>query len=168
MTDYNKRGMYVQGSAAPQFEPIEQPIRRERHPEHVNPARRRNARKNQQKARQMSPVYVLFLSIVTVATAMALVSFVQLKSQVATQKDNITTLQSEIVDLKADNDAELNTILSAVNLTTIRDRATTELEMMYPTENQVVYYTLDKNDYMEQYDEVPEEEHESLVESFFH
>ena len=64
---------------------------------------------------------------------------------------------SQIADLKADNDEAYKRINTSVDLDSIRNTAMTEYGMSYAKESQIVYYTVNDDDYMNQYSEIPRE-----------
>ena len=39
---------------------------------------------------------------------------------------------------------------------TVKDEAMNELGMVYPSQDQIVYYKIDRSDFMSQYGEIPE------------
>ena len=71
--------------------------------------------------------------------------------------NNIASLQSEVNDLRADNDARYKSITTSVDLNEIKKKAIKELGMSYPKEKQVVYYFIENNNYMDQYSDIPKQ-----------
>ena len=65
-------------------------------------------------------------------------------------------MQSQIEDLRADNDARYKEITTSVDLNYIKDVAMNQLGMSYATEDQVVYYSVEKNNFMDQYSDIPQ------------
>ena len=70
----------------------------------------------------------------------------------------IASLESELAEMKKVNADELNRIESSVNLEEIRDIAMNELGMVYATQENVVLYKNTTQNYVSQYNEVPQEE----------
>ena len=66
-------------------------------------------------------------------------------------------LQSEVNDLRADNDARYKSITTSVDLNEVKKKAIKELGMSYPKEKQVVYYSIENNNYMDQYSDIPKQ-----------
>ena len=66
------------------------------------------------------------------------------------------SVATTIADLKADNDEAYKRINTAVDLDAVRETAINDLGMFYATGDQIVYYSVDKSDYMNQYNEIPE------------
>ena len=74
-----------------------------------------------------------------------------------TQKmKNVAVLQSQIEDLQSDNNARYKEITNSVDLNYIKDVAMNQLGMTYASEEQVVYYSVENNNYMDQYSDIPE------------
>ena len=118
--------------------------RQEREREEELRKRRRAAARNQEKALRMSKSYVVFLT-------MAVTVF-----GVTARMKAIASLESQVTDLKADNDEAYKRINTAVDLDAIKEKAIDELGMFYATQDQIVYYSVDKTDYMNQYNEIPQ------------
>ena len=59
------------------------------------------------------------------------------------------------VDSRADNDAAEKRIETAVDLSTIKDIAMNQLGMSYAGPDQIIHYTVDKEDYMNQFEDIP-------------
>ena len=68
---------------------------------------------------------------------------------------NISALESEIADLKTDNDTTLKRINTSVDLNQIKEKAIGELGMVYASQDQVAYYSIEDTDYMTQYSDIP-------------
>ena len=155
-----KQTYFVNGSTVRQIEA--QPVRRERIDrtkikEEQQKKRRRNAAKrNRARALHMSRSYVAFLTLCVGVVAFAAVSLVQIQSQVTQRMEHIAALESQITDLKADNDARYKEIVTSVDLDYIKDVAMNQLGMKYATEDQIIYYTVENNNFMDQYSDIPE------------
>ena len=152
---------YVNGSAVRELET--QPVRRTTRPdrrkieEEQRKKRRRNAaRRNRERELYMSKGYVMFLSACVVVIAMAAVSLIQMQSQVSQRMKNIAALESQVADLKMENDARYKEIVTSVDLEYIKDVAINELGMNYATEDQILYISVENNNFMDQYGDIPE------------
>ncbi len=151
---------YVNGSTVRQIGA--QPVRRERidrRQEEINRQKKRRqnaARRNRERALHMSRGYVAFLTVCVGIVAFAAVSLIQIQSQVTQRMEHIAALQSQITDMKADNDARYKEIVTSVDLEQIKDVAINELGMKYATEDQIVYFTVENNNFMDQYSDIPE------------
>ena len=60
------------------------------------------------------------------------------------------------MQIKTDNDARLKRIETSVDLDYIKDVAMNQLGMKYAQEGQIVYYTVDNSNYMNQYSDIPQ------------
>lgn len=135
------RNAYVYGSAARQIEvtrELDEPIRQPR--PHV--------RKNREKARHMSAGYVFFLAAALCAAALILVNYIQLQAQLTNLTKSVASMESELNNMRIENDEEYNRILNSVNLEDVKRIAIGELGMTYAEEGQIITYVNEKNDYM--------------------
>lgn len=152
---------YINGNTVRELEEA-QPVRRERKSrQEIEEAKRRKsrrnaARRNREKALTMSKGYVLFLSACVFASAYAAFSLIQIQSQVSQRMRNVAAIESQIQDIRADNDAKYKEITASVDLNHIKDVAMNELGMKYATEDQIVYYSVENNNYMDQYSDIPQ------------
>ena len=155
-----KKTYYVNGSTVRQLEA--QPVRRERidrtkiQEEQKKKRRRNAAKRNRERALHMSRGYVAFLTLCVGVVAFAAVALVQTQSQVTQRMEHIAALESQITDLKADNDARYKEIVTSVDLDYIKDVAMNQLGMQYATEDQIIYYSVENNNFMDQYSDIPE------------
>lgn len=158
----SSKNYYISGNTVRELEA--QPIRRERRQnrEELERIRRRKsrrnaARRNREKAMFMSRGHVAFLSVCVLFTAMAASCYISLQSQLSHRSREISTLEIQINDLKADNDARYKMISTSVDIEHVKDVAINELGMSYPTEEQIEYYSVDKTNFMDQYQDIPEQ-----------
>lgn len=153
-TDLDQQ-IYVYGNTVRKSEAV--PRRREEAiPEQPKKPASRQVRKNRKKALHMSAGYVLFLAAAAVVGLVVCISFLQLRSEVTVRSKNINALQQELSSLKEENTTKYNSVMDSVNLEEIRDRAVNELGMVYAAEGQVIEYKNPSNDYVKQYEEIPE------------
>ena len=155
-----KKTYYVNGSAVRQLEA--QPVRRERidtrkvQEEQQKKRRRSAARRNRERALYMSRSYVTFLTLCVGIIAFAAVVMVQMQSEVTQRMEHIAALESQITDLKADNDARYKEIVTSVDLDYIKDVAINQLGMKYATKDQIIYYSVENKNFMDQYSDIPQ------------
>ena len=117
---------------------------------------RRNAiRRNRQRAMEMNRGFVVFLTVCVLVTACTAAAFVQLQAQMTNHMRNVANLESQVIDLRADNDVRYKKLTTSVDLNHIKKVAMKELGMSYPSKDQVVYYTVDNNNLMDQYEDIP-------------
>ena len=138
---------YLYGSAAPKLEPTPQrrPLREEE---------RRTAPQRRQKV-QAKPYPVnmplLVLSIVAfVALGAMMIQYIRLNSEITAITAVNTKLESQISDLRAENDEYYGRIMNSVDLEKVREVAIMDLGMVYASEGQVITYDSHMDDYVEQ------------------
>ena len=177
-TAKSNRGMYVEGNTARRLQEV--PSRRSRPPQ-ARPAGMRvrteksekstqgaanssgtpkqlsaEAQRNREKATSMSGGFVVFLAVVSVSVLFACVHYLQLKSELTAQRKVVAALESELSELKEDNDAYESQVVSNVDLSMIKKIAIGRLGMRYPTEDQVMTYETSHGSYVRQYQDVPD------------
>ena len=79
----------------------------------------------------MSSAYVVFLTVAALMALIVCVNYVQLQSRITSRSKNITAMQEELADMKEENNTKYNAIMDSVNLDEIRDKAQTDLGMVY-------------------------------------
>lgn len=151
---------YTEGSAVrkqyvePEYEvPVhEEPRREDGLPSY---AKVRKAKEQKGLRFSMNPVFAVFMGTAVVATLLSCCQVLSMQAKVTGQSDTITILQAQVEALEEDNNAYETRINNNMNLDQIRDTAMNQLGMVYPSEGQVVYYTLTESDYVRQYQDVP-------------
>ena len=124
--------------------------------EHAKRQRQIASRRNCQKVKSMNLVYVMFLSAAAIVCAVACGIFISLQTSISTNMKSVAELQTQVSDLKARNDALEKNIETSVDLEQIKQKAINDLGMKYPAADQVVTYSVQSSDYMNQYGSVPE------------
>jgi cell division protein FtsB len=81
-------------------------------------------------------------------------SYVHLQTSIGKSRSNINNLKEQITVLKADNSAMKNRIATSLNLNSIKEKAMTQLGMVYADTDQIVYYNMPDDDYMNQIEPV--------------
>ena len=152
----NKTTYYINGNAVRELDeaaPVRRPQKSTRELEEIRRKknRRTSARRNQERALSMNRAFVAFLTACVAASALVSVSLIQIRSNVTQQMKEVAAL-----DMKADNDARYKQITTSVDLNAIKDAAINRLGMKYASQDQIVYYSVDKNNYMDQYSDIPE------------
>ena len=102
-------------------------------------------RKNREKAKLVA------------AMAMAIVmltGYIRANAEVVNSVERIASLESQYLNLKADNDEEYSRIVNSVDLNEVKRIAQEELGMHYATEGQIVKYTDEIGDYVKQYSDI--------------
>lgn len=167
-TAYRRKMDYIDGNtvrkmeAAPQrrSDEVHEQLQRKQEQDREREERQRKARmaarRNQQKAMQMSPGYVAFLFIAMMAMMGVCSVYLQLQSEISGRMKNIASLESQVLDLKTDNDAAIKRINTSIDMEQVKNTAVNELGMVYPAEDQIQYFKVDVTDYMNQYEDIPE------------
>jgi cell division protein FtsL len=154
------RNYYINGNAvreleaAPARKPQQNPKETEEQKRRVR--RQHAARRNRERALYMSKGYVTFLTLCVAVSAVFAVTYVKLQSDVSNRMKTIAALESQITDLKADNDANYKRITTSVDLNEVKDIAMNQLGMTYATEEQIIYYSVENSNYMDQYSDIPQ------------
>ena len=112
--------------------------------------RMRQHRKAKMAGRRMS----FFIALSAGVVGAYFVSYVHIQNRITTSMSNISGLEKQIAELKTENAALKSRISTTANLSRIQKTAIKDLGMVYATSNQIVYYTVDSDDYMSQYKEI--------------
>ena len=130
--------------------------REEREREEQLRRRKRQVRRNQERQLRMSKRYVVFLTMAVTVFGVFAGTYIKIQSDMTARMNTISSLESQIADLKADNDEAYKRIRMSVDLDSVREKALNELGMSYAKESQIIYYTVDNDDFMNQYSEIPQ------------
>ena len=91
-----------------------------------------------QKRHHMSLGYLLFLTMAMVLMVGTLAWYISLQSQIKNSVKNIATLESQLNNLKQDNDEAYNRANGNVDLDEVKRIAIQEYGMTYASEGQIV------------------------------
>lgn len=153
-----KTNYYVDGNTVKKLEG-EPEERRQRQLEKEKRERqkinRHAAKRNQEKALRMNMGYVFFCTMAVLITCGVCVTYIQLQSDITSRMKHISSLESQITDLKADNDAAIKRIDLSTDLEDVKYKAIHELGMKYAGPGQIVYYSVEDSDFMNQYADIP-------------
>ncbi|XCP86713.1 hypothetical protein ABXS75_07955 [Roseburia hominis] len=149
-------GMYIYGNTVHKAEA--QPKRWE---QETQPRTKRQkkvspqVRKNRRYALRMNPAYVAFLAIAAVLALAACIWYLQVRAELTSRSENITSLQEELADAREENTTRYNAVMDSVNLEEVRDKAIGEMGMVYADQSQIITYQNPVNDYVKQYQNIP-------------
>ena len=115
------------------------------------------ARKNREKAVQMNFGYVVFLVGALALTAVVLIRYINLQSDITNSVKRVSRMESELHALRQDNDEYENRITSSVDLEEVKRIAICELGMKYASEGQIIRVEGGGDDYARKYAEIPQE-----------
>ena len=82
-------------------------------------------------------------------------SYLQVQASITANKNQIEKLESNLQTLKSDNNALEARISTYVDLKHIYEVATGELGMVYPSDDQILYYDKTESGYVRQYEDIP-------------
>jgi len=112
-------------------------------------------RRNQEKALQMTPFFVFFLSLAAASMLFISVRYLRVESSITATLNRIEKKELELESLKRENAVLESKIRTYMDLDYIYQVATEELGMSYPDEDQVLYYEKTESEYVRQYDKIP-------------
>lgn len=155
MQEYRKY-YYEEGSLAHKVEFAEAPTREERLREQEKERKRERHRIAQRRKKQLAALkkQALVFSLAVVVIAGLFAYYVHLQNNITKSRRNINDLKEQITVLKADNSAMKNRIATSLNLNSIKEKAVTQLGMVYADTDQIVYYNMPDDDYMNQIEPV--------------
>ncbi len=147
---------YEDGNAAKRLESYGLPTREDRERE-LREQKRQEKRQRMRahrhaklEGRRLALSIALFVGLVGVY----FVSYVHIQNHITTSMKNIASLERQITELKTENAAAKSRISTSANLAKIQKTAIRDLGMVYASSKQIVYYTVDDDDFMSQYEEV--------------
>lgn len=146
---YNTRA-YVEGNTVRKIQTVPETKPQE------NAQVSHSARRNRERALNMSPGFVLFLAAAGVAILLCCVSYIQTKSAITSKAQTVAALETEYSQLKADNDAYYSQVSTSVDMETVKAIAIKRLGMRYATDDQLMTYQTERSSYVRQYQDVPE------------
>ncbi|MDE5910323.1 MAG: cell division protein FtsL [Lachnospiraceae bacterium] len=144
-----KNGVYVQGNTARRLQAV---------PDRTNePVRKVSARtrKNRERAKHMNIGSVLSMAVAMVAAGFILTWYLTLQSDITNSIKHIAALESELNQLKRDNDENYSRITSDIDLEEVKRVAIQELGMTYAKEGQIVTFNGEGSDYVRQTGDIP-------------
>lgn len=100
--------------------------------------------------------YTVFVTMSMFIMVCACVAMLYMETKINTQQKNINSLESELEAILDDNAAYRVNLENMYTLDQIYDVATNELGMVYAKKGQIVYYESANEDYVKQYQDVPE------------
>ncbi len=144
-----QKNSYIHGSLAPKVEPI--PQKRPYRDEERRP--NRSPQKKERVAAKAVPVNkpLLILSLIAfLAIGAMMIQYISLNSEISVLMSNIASLESDLNTLQDENDEYRSRIMNNVNLEKVREVAIMDLGMVYASEEQIITYDSQIDDYVEQ------------------
>jgi len=144
-----QRRSYIEGNTVRVADPVR---------EMQQPPKRANqtVRRNREKALYMNLPYVMFLTAALVMTAIMLIGYLQVQSNLTVSIERVAKMESQLNDMRLSNDEQLERINSAINMEEIKRIAVEELGMTYAKEGQVVIVSGEGSDYVRQLAGMPQ------------
>lgn len=102
-------------------------------------------------------VSALFLMSAIVATLFVCVNYLKVQSDVVQLNKSISSLEKQITSLEKENNA-LEAVLEneKYDLETVYQMAVGVLGMVYPNNNEIIYYNNESEGYFRQYQDIPD------------
>lgn len=142
--------VYVQGNTARRLQAV--PVVKEVPLRKVNT----RVRKNREKAKHMSIGSVLSMVLAMIAAAFILTRYLGLQADITNSIKHIAALESQLNELKLDNDENYSRITSDINLDEVKRVAIQELGMTYAKEGQIITFNGEGSDYVRQTGDIPD------------
>ncbi len=144
-----RNGVYVQGNTARRIQAV---------PDRNEPVKKISARtrKNRERAKHMNIGSVLSMAVAMVAAGFILTWYLTLQSDITNSIKHIAALESELNQLRRDNDENYSRITSDVDLEEVKRVAIQELGMTYAREGQIVTFNGEGSDYVRQTGDIPD------------
>lgn len=152
-----RKGRVIEGNTVRKLQ-----VREERHYRGQEEPRAYRVERDQ-KIQYTTVIYMLFLTVAAAMVLWSCVTYLQLQAETTSRVKNIAALETELEDLKKENDDNYTRIMTSVDLDYIRDVAINELGMVYANEDQVILYDGGTKDYVRQSQDVPKDSKTSLM-----
>ena len=103
----------------------------------------------------MQNFLIMLLLQLAVCILFIAINYLQVQSTIVSTMNTIEARELELEQLKANNDLLERKIQTYTDLDYIYQVATTELGMVHPSEDQVLYYQSTESEYVRQYEQIP-------------
>ena len=149
MSTMRRQQRAIEGNTARKVQTLEYPSR-ERQPERRE---RRHAEKS--NVQYVNVLYMIFLAAASCMVLWSCVNYLQLQAETTSRVKHIASLETELEDLRKENNDNYTRIMTSVDPDHIRDVAINELGMVYAEPNQVILYDGGTDDYVRQNGSIP-------------
>lgn len=102
----------------------------------------------------MNRNFAIFLGVLGVIVVFCSINYLRLKTECTSKRSQVASLESQLAELKEENDAYENQVTSSEDLERIRKIAIGRLGMKYPSNQQTETYTTEGGSFVRQYQEV--------------
>ena len=138
---------YLYGTAAPKLDTAPQRRPAGETKRTVAPQRKQNV---QAKPYPVNMPLLILSIMAFLALGAMMIQYIRLNSEITAIATANTKLESQISDLRAENDEYYGRIMNSVNLEKVREVAIMDLGMVYASEDQVITYDSHMDDYVQQ------------------
>lgn len=159
--EMNTDTYYIQGSAVRKTEisPAEispNPQREKRRHADEERRYRRHLAEEKERMREFSPAYMAGFAVIAGLSLFLLGNYVKAEASLYMQSREIQNLQSTWDALVISNDAAEARMESSIDLNAIKDAAMNQYGMVYPDASQIREYEKTEEDYIRQYENIPD------------
>lgn len=156
---YQPRGRYYRVDAAGErvvLTPVKVPahVIEERKARIRKKQMERRVRYNRERAASMNVGFVAFMAVAIIICCVVCYFYISLQGEVTTRLRSMASLQNEIEQVTISNDMLEKRIGSQENISQIKQTAEEQLGMQHVSPEQIIYYSVNDQDYMLQYDKV--------------
>lgn len=102
--------------------------------------------------------YTLFLVLSVGITLGTCFMYLHSNSALKDSEQNVAALQTQLQTLQEQNNSLKGSLNTTIDLDQIYQIATGELGMVYADESQIIYYNSSNNDYVRQYESIPDKQ----------
>lgn len=148
----NKDTYYIDGNAVRKIAPDKQSHDKSR--SEYKATKKRVIRKNRSKLLSMSLKTMIFCMFCLITIAFTLINYIRIQSSVIILSRQKSELQTQIEKIQSKNETREKELLQSITLDEIREKAIQK--GMHPaTKDQIIYYFVDDQNYMDQYRDIP-------------
>ena len=116
----------------------------------------RRTYRQEEKAPKMSLKMTLLMAVSVILSVMSCINYLNAEADITETKKSIAALEESLDTLTTQNNSIQYEIDGFVDVSYIIKTATEELGMVMVSKNQVITYDSTRNEFMEQYGDVPE------------
>ncbi|HIZ06887.1 MAG TPA: hypothetical protein IAA08_02990 [Candidatus Eubacterium avistercoris] len=113
----------------------------------------RNVKRNREIAASMGAGFIVFMCLALALCVGVCYLYISLQSRTASRAVEISRMEESLEESRSANDAAEKRIQLQENLEFVKKAAREELGMLPASEKNIIYYSVDDDDYMLQYDE---------------
>ncbi|MDF2944371.1 MAG: putative rane protein [Herbinix sp.] len=152
---YDYKGTsYVEGNTVRKLNATPD-IRREEQ-QYEMPSPRRQEHRHPKTLSGINFASLLVLTAAIIATVYVCVEYLMLQTQVSIMDKSIISMERDLTTLTHENDAAEAMVNTTYDLDYVYKVAVEDLGMVYPNKNKVITYKSSTDDYVRQYEDIPE------------